>query len=188
MNYKVEKGFYYSLVIHRGLNLKKYYNIIEHEAIINNLNVNLLFGFIILEQINRGNIIQRIIEYLIVYLVPQVVIKRDMSLGLAQIKLSTAQKIYPYELDRVLIRNLINEDFNISTCAKLLCSIISNIGININLLILTKNYLTGNSYSDLNNTIILYHNLLYWSVKQQLFDKCKVYYRSSIGGGAVDND
>lgn len=98
---------------------------IEKYAEENNIPKELLEGILCLEYTNRGSIFNRILERFMVKISKRFVITKDFSIGLAQIKPSTAKALLkksPYEF----IDKMLNNDFSIQLCAKLLRRILDD--------------------------------------------------------------
>lgn len=99
--------------------LNKYKYIIDDAARENDISVALLSTILKLELIYRGKIYYRTLEYIMCTFLKSITIKRDLSVGIAQIKISTAQKILRENPDSFL-QKLLNGKFNIGVCAKVL--------------------------------------------------------------------
>lgn len=90
----------------------------------NNINVNLLKTILTLEYINRGQCYNRLIETILCKYFPSIAIRKDISVGLAQIKISTAKDVLQRNPFR-FVKKLVVTEFNISVCAKYLKKIIN---------------------------------------------------------------
>jgi|GEM_PF-5643518 len=85
--------------------------------------VELLKSVILIEEFNRGSCFQKLVERILIYCCPEEVKKKDMSIGIAQIKISTASKLLGISKGRAL-QILINPRLNIKICAHYLRDII----------------------------------------------------------------
>lgn len=97
------------------------YEIIEH-ARINQIEPSILYKILLLEYSFRGKYIFCVYEKFLVKYFKNYVIKNNMSIGLAQIKISTAKKILeqsPY----IFIEKLLEPIFSIELCAKYLSTL-----------------------------------------------------------------
>jgi len=90
----------------------------------NDLPRNLLTAILLLEIINRGQWYNRLLEIFCCYCFPNLSIKKDISVGVSQIKISTAEKVLKKSPLR-FIKRLINNTYNISVCAKYLKNLIN---------------------------------------------------------------
>lgn len=96
---------------------------IEKHAEESNVPIDLLYTILCLEYTNRSSCGYRFIENLLVKYFKKLTIRKDISIGLSQIKPSTAKELIkksPYEF----LENLINNEFSIQLCAKLLRNIL----------------------------------------------------------------
>ncbi|MBC8572492.1 hypothetical protein H8716_05225 [Lachnospiraceae bacterium NSJ-46] len=112
------------LVLNRQLEMDsgiiKYYKYeIQKASRENNISEELLSTVIQLEMMNRGAWVIRKAEKLVCKFLPRYAAKKDYSVGLAQIKISTAQKILKESPDAFLMK-MFNNAFNIELCAKIL--------------------------------------------------------------------
>lgn len=138
------------------------------------IDVELLFGIVTLENLNRGDLFNRSIEKIIYYLLPNTLVKRDLSIGIGQVKLSTIKKSLKDETDRNLLKKMIKPETNIILVAKIIQDILNNLEtpIDLNDKILRKIvccYLTGDEEIQINSQIMMHLNLLRWSINNQLF-------------------
>lgn len=80
------------------------------------INPNLLYGILLLEHINRGSYYIRILENFLCRFLSRLAIKLDISVGIGQIKLSSAEK--GLKISRVLlVKDILEPKFNINACA-----------------------------------------------------------------------
>ena len=87
------------------------------------INVILLKTILQLEIFYRGRAYYRIIERVLCKCFKRSAIKRDISIGIAQMKISTVQKVMrknPYDF----IRDITNDEMNIKVCGKYLRQLI----------------------------------------------------------------
>lgn len=99
--------------------------IIEHMSRKYDLHVQWLQSILKMERYYRDNSWNRIVEYLLCFWFPNYAIKMDVSLGAAQIRISTAQKVLGQNPD-FFIRKMWREDYNIELCAQYLRSLIND--------------------------------------------------------------
>lgn len=90
-----------------------------------NLHVQWLQSILKMERYYRDNSSNRIAEYLLCSWFPNYAIKMDISLGAAQIRISTAQKLLEQNPD-FFIRKMWRDDYNIDLCAQYLRSLIND--------------------------------------------------------------
>lgn len=94
-----------------------YCNEIERYSAQNDISAQVLRGILILEFIHRGSFITRTLEKALCKCFPIRAIKRNLSVGLGQIKISTAKDVLE-ESPEKFIHKLCETDFNIQVCAK----------------------------------------------------------------------
>ena len=85
----------------------------------NNIDSEILMTILLIEEFNRGSICHQLQEKFLVSLFPGIVLKKDMSLGLGQIKLSTASRLLDVSKGEALPL-LMNPIKNIEICARYL--------------------------------------------------------------------
>lgn len=85
----------------------------------NDLNIELLKTIVLLEHIHRGKWYYKIGEWLVCKLIPLFAIKRDFSVGIAQIKISTAKDLLQKSPTKFTSK-LVDTEFNLEVCAMLL--------------------------------------------------------------------
>lgn len=98
--------------------------LIDRVARENDINVVLLETILRLEIFYRGRVYNRLLEKCICKYFSKIAIKKNISVGLAQIKISTAEDVLrenPYNF----IKRICDDDLNIEVCAKLLKNIIN---------------------------------------------------------------
>lgn len=99
--------------------IDSYENEIEKYSKENNIPKQLLYSVLCLEYTNRSSVFYKWIEKLLVKTFKGIVVKKDISIGLAQIKPSTAKEVLkesPYEFIDKMLGNV----FSVELCAKLL--------------------------------------------------------------------
>lgn len=133
-----------------------------------NLNPNLILAFVIIEKLNRGHIVQIYTEKLIAAFWPKLLIYLDASLGIGQLKISTAKKILSINDNTSVIKYLLDSDKNIEIMAKLIkCYNRSDNTQNLEYLV--KLYTTGNKFANWNTSINIYYQLFCKIVAKQFF-------------------
>ncbi|MFC6465453.1 hypothetical protein ACFP65_10790 [Marinilactibacillus sp. GCM10026970] len=89
-----------------------------------NISESLLRGILMLENVNRGSFFTKISERILCRLFPRWVIRTDRSIGIAQIKVSTAKELLKKSPEKFL-STMTNTDFSIKLCAKYLGQLVS---------------------------------------------------------------
>lgn len=139
---------------------------IRESAEVNNLHPEVLFGIISLEQLNRGSFLSVTIERLCVFFFPILIEVKDMSIGIGQVKLSTAKQILNLNDSKKVQRLLMKNEINIDISAKYIkqhdTEVISKI---------VSYYLFGREEHKINREYSIYLNLLNWSIENQIFLK-----------------
>lgn len=98
--------------------------IIEKTARDNDISVVLLETVLRLEIFYRGRMYNRMIEKFVCRFFPRIAIKKNISVGVAQIRISTAEEVLrenPFHF----IKKICNDKLNIEICARLLRNIIN---------------------------------------------------------------
>ncbi|MBF0753039.1 hypothetical protein E4T89_02050 [Jeotgalicoccus nanhaiensis] len=121
-----------------------------------------------IERFNRGDFITKYKEHLSVKYLPQFTANQDPSLGVGQIKISTAEKYFPNTSKLELQQLLLNTEFNISLCANIIKDFQENPNEDNTNLGLIKLYTTGSSDSLINDTIRLYCYLFEWLINKDI--------------------
>lgn len=103
--------------------IEDYSKYIEDSAKKYNINKELLMIVLLVEYINRSSFTGRVLERMIAVLFPALAIKLDLSLGMAQLKISTIKKL-TNEPNRIILREIFNEKYNIEMCALYLSKLI----------------------------------------------------------------
>ncbi|MGE6370966.1 hypothetical protein ACQKDB_17820 [Planococcus kocurii] len=136
------------------------------------IDAEILFGILILEKLNRGNLLVRVLEILGVYLIPWYLIKKNVSIGLGQVKIGTAREVLGNLKDKEILRVLINQSSNIEIVARLLRKYSDNVNREEDLLKTVSNlYITGKEKPFPNFQTEVHYLLLKWSVKNNIFRK-----------------
>lgn len=152
-------------VINNIFRLKPFLNNIVSESYKNGINPNLLLGIIAIEKTNR-NRIYNLVEYILASIVPNLFIKLNPSIGIAQIRISTLKDELETELSSTNIQKLMDSGYSISILAKLVSKYCKEIDFDsrtINtknfeekLLNIVKKYTTG-KYQCPNYPWVLYY-------------------------------
>lgn len=101
-----------SIVKHYRLDIEKY-------AKVYGIDPDLLKSVLSIEEFNRGSIIQCFIERLLINGFPAFVLRKDMSIGFGQIKISTASKLLSIS-EGAALEELAKPGRNIEICARYL--------------------------------------------------------------------
>lgn len=88
----------------------------------NDINIKLIETVIKLECFYRGRLYYRFVENILTKYFCKYAIKKDISVGIAQIKISTAQKIL-HQNPYLFLRKLCNDETNIELCGKYIKSL-----------------------------------------------------------------
>ena len=99
-----------SIVKHYRLDIEKY-------AKVYGIDPDLLKSVLSIEEFNRGSIIQCFIERLLINGFPAFVLRKDMSIGFGQIKISTASKLLSIS-EGAALEELAKPGRNIEICAR----------------------------------------------------------------------
>lgn len=137
--------------------------LINKYARIYKIDCNELYGISLLEHINRGRCTIKILEKIAIKFFVHKAIKLDLSIGIAQIKISTARQFYPDCNIKKLSRKLLTEEFNIHLCAQIISEYYSLPDKN--------NMLLGLVKTIDNPSITLYYLFLKWIKKESLISK-----------------
>lgn len=165
---------HYMKTIGHAFNLLNHFEIIEKAASDNDINPNLLLAFIAVESSNRKGLI--FIEKFAVKFLPSWVVKRDFSLGIAQLKPKTVINELNLNIDRMLlVKKLMQPSYNIDLCSKLLnhYSILLQESGNVfdKILGLVKLYTTGKPDVQNYPWIVLYAHIVHLILNDNLFEK-----------------
>lgn len=142
---------------------------INNISVSNNIPTELLETIVNLEYIYRGRWYNSLCESILCHLFPKFAIRKDISIGLTQIKISTAQKTLKMASTKFL-KKLLEPDFNLEVCAKMLKNIIYDYYYPSDYDYMRDNsediyqyiayrYLCRN-YSENNKTVLLYSTIL----------------------------
>gem|GEM_PF-5783016 len=156
--------------------MKKYVFYIKEISYEYDICPEILFSIILIETINRRSFLTRNVECITCKLFPKLMIRKNISIGIAQIKIKTAKKILPNADDHEIMNLLLDDFNNIKICAKLIANYLeiincSQCSFNTRMLNLVKVYLTGDINSPNYPWINLYKDLLVWSINSNLFNK-----------------
>lgn len=108
-------------ILERKLNqecpkIKNNIYLIDNVAREKNININLITTILKLELFYRNRFYYYFLEKFLCRFLSKVAINKDISVGIAQIKISTAQKLL-HQNPNKFIKNITNDDFNIQLCA-----------------------------------------------------------------------
>ena len=101
--------------------------LIDRVARENDISIVLLETILRLEVFYRGRVYNKILEKLVCIFLGKLAIKKDISVGIAQIRLSTAKEILR-ENPEHFIKRICEDNLNIEICGKLLKSMINKYG------------------------------------------------------------
>ena len=104
-----------------SINLNKYK--IDDVAMDNDINIELIETIIKLECLYRERLYYRFVENVLTKYFSKYAIRKDISVGIAQIKISTAQKMLRQN-PNLFIKKICNDEINIELCGKYIKSII----------------------------------------------------------------
>lgn len=107
-NYRIEKNKY----------------VIDKVARENDISAKLLETVLRLEVFYRGRMYNRLLEWFICKFFTKIAICKDISVGLAQIKISTAERVLRKDAN-MFMKNICTDKFNIDVCGKLLRDLIN---------------------------------------------------------------
>lgn len=159
---------------------------IENAANREDIDVEILFGIISLESLNRGDYFTQILEKLGSLLAPSYLIKKDVSLGIGQVKISTAKKVLENRNSKETLTSLLNTQENIKIVAKLLSEYIKKMVNEEDVLrYIVHKYTTGKVNPKPSKEIELYYLLLKWSVKKRIFKQTIARYNEDIKNTVV---
>lgn len=164
---------YMGLMYYEAFKTRKYKYLIQSLAEQEGINPELLFGIILIEKINRGYWVTRFVEKFFAKLFPKYLIKKDLSIGISQIKVSTAKIVSPALTDIEIIDALLDDVNCISICSKLIkyyLEIIANITKDNEKTIfyLTSLYQTGEMIENEYQFLFFYNKLLAWCISEEL--------------------
>ncbi|SEN53422.1 hypothetical protein SAMN05216454_10576 [Peptostreptococcus russellii] len=117
-------------ILENQLNMKNYYIeknkiIIDSVARKYDINIDILEAILKLEIFYRRRLFYPIFEKILCKYFSNYAIKKDISVGIAQIKISTAEKILNKD-SREFIKKICYDDMNIDVCARLIKLLIDN--------------------------------------------------------------
>ncbi|WP_214764599.1 hypothetical protein [Exiguobacterium sp. s141] len=148
----------------------------EEAATTCQVDIELLFGIVTLERLSRGDLLTRNLERLVYYVLPIFIVKKDLSIGLGQLKLSTVKKNVKSENEKLLLKKMINPHTNIMLVAivlqKALITFEKSVQINPTVIErIVDIYLRGEEKNSPNEQVTIHIRLLKWSYKNYLFEK-----------------
>lgn len=148
--------------------------VIKEKAEKYNLNAELLFAIIMLEKMSRDNIITQLLEKLTFYFLPIYLIKKNTSIGVGQVKITTAKEVLSNISNYDILRKLMNFNTNLDVVAKLIFKYRNDVSrdeINEEEVMrkVSNLYITGEKNPTLNLQIKTHSLLLLWSVKNRIF-------------------
>jgi hypothetical protein len=159
---------------------KKVFNKYHSEILLssNNSKVDpeIVFFIIVNEQVNRGDHLTKLFEKILVYLLPKLALKKDVSIGLGQIKISTAKALGEAgKIGKLLIK----PSYNI----KLLAQIIKKIELQLlsdctvdNIVLM---YTTGKTnHTKIPIGLKIYINIAKWSYSKNFFNVLQTKYNN----------
>jgi hypothetical protein len=133
-----------------------------------------LFALIALEQLQRGGLL-RVLERCCAWLCPALLVRRDCTLGLTQIRISQAQRLLEAE-PREVVRQLTNDSENIRVCARMLRAYESEHSLQAlpaskRAARVAELHLTGKLGGPRRPRVVLYGRLLAYSIRSGLFQQ-----------------
>jgi hypothetical protein len=136
-----------------------------------NINPEILFSIIVIEKMNRGSFFNVFLEKILSIMYPSLLCKLDASLGLGQVRVSTAKRVCDLS-SKQLVRKLLNPFFNVEIISKLI-SIYSEEANEYShkVRIIINFYTTGKQNPIVNRELYLYNNLVSWSIEKANFHK-----------------
>lgn len=131
----------------------------------------LLFSIIVIEKMNRGNLFNAISERILSKILPSLLNKIDVSLGLGQVRISTAKRVC--DLPSIqLVPKLVNPFFNIKIVSKLLKIYTEQAKDHFHSIKTIVNlYTTGKLNPVIKKELYIYYNLIIWSIRNRIFHK-----------------
>lgn len=170
--YKRKVNYYQSKILKKKKKIDKqttYIFKISKEYLI---DPNQLYGILLIEQVNRGGWIIKIIEMLFVKLFYNIVPK-DISIGIAQVRISTAKFYLPNFKSREIANILLEDRINIRIAAKIIRTYYDTQKPknNSGLIHLVNYYTTGDVYTPEDDSIKVYSLLLKWIIDCDLIRK-----------------
>lgn len=170
--------YYKGLLITLEINLRKFKEIIINELKGTDIDPNIVYGILLIEFANRSNSINKISEKFICWFFPNFAIKRNLSIGLTQIKISTAKLFIDLD-DTKIIQLLCNDKDNIIICTKYVKWIFNKFSLekselNYQIFVISNIYNSGTMRNYLLPWIKFYTDLLNFSVDKNWIggDQC----------------
>jgi soluble lytic murein transglycosylase-like protein len=161
-------SFFYSTI--------KYKKYIQNASRRYHICPEILFALINIERMNRDTFGYRFFERILSMISPGLIIKKDFSIGLSQLKPSTSIEILGLQDEKTLVRNLINPEYNINICAQVLRKYLSDgrfkdKAFDERIHGVVELYLAGEINYTIQPSVELYNKLLLWSVQQKFFKR-----------------
>lgn len=145
---------------------------IETNSRIYSVDPEIVFSIVLIESVSRGNFFLRSIEKMAGMLFPNILIKLDVSLGIGQIRISTARNLCNQTNNKQIIKLLLDFESNISLISKLVSIYIEDCRVDKNTIkSIVKMYTTGNKDTVDNVQITVYYMLVSWSISNGTFHK-----------------
>lgn len=150
---------------------KKYSSYIIYYSDRYNIDSEILFAIIVAEQSNRGDILTRILEKIAAIYVN--FYKLDPSLGLAQIKVSTAQSVIKHPV-RNIAWKLTTASFNIDCLSRIIKEKSCQIGCDKREIgAFISWYTTGKKGNEKIPSLQIYISLVEWSLETNFFKRLR---------------
>ncbi|CAM4239221.1 hypothetical protein [Lacicoccus alkaliphilus] len=168
----IDKLEYYKhkILINKAF-IDKRLSLIDKYSKMNEINREELYGILLIEHINRGKLLTKIIERCAVKFLISKAVQLDLSLGIGQIKISTARLYCRDKDNKAMAKELLKDEFNINVAAQIICDYHTKFDEQNQLLGLVKYYTMGDITHKSNRNIILYYKLLRWIIKEGLIEK-----------------
>ncbi|MCU5227990.1 lytic murein transglycosylase [Bacillus paranthracis] len=145
---------------------------IEKSSEKNGVDPEIIFSIILIESVSRGNVLVKSIEKIAGVLFPTILIRLDVSLGIGQIRISTARNLCNLTNNKQIIKMLLDFESNISLVSKLVGIYIEDCKMDKDpVKSIVKMYTTGNKNTVDNVQITVYYMLLAWSISNRTFHK-----------------
>ena len=155
-----------------GRSLQRHWAAIQRAAQLHAVDPELLMGILVLETANRG-LAFRVLERLVARVNPRYLVRRDCSIGIAQIRPSTARSVVDADSQR-LVCMLLDDDGSIDVCARLIRRFsqehhLERLSIRLRVAAVARLYTTGKLAPARHPWIGLYTLLLTYAVSNRLF-------------------
>ncbi|PEF81434.1 hypothetical protein [Bacillus toyonensis] len=151
---------------------RKILSSIETTSKINSVDPEIIFSIILIESVSRGNFFMRSIEKIAGMVFPNILIRLDVSLGIGQIRISTARELCNLTNNKQIIKLLLDFESNISLISKLVSIYVEDCRFDKNpIKSIVKMYTTGNKDTVDNVQSTVYYMLVSWSISNGTFHK-----------------